>query len=76
MNPPEMPLTDKIGPEKVGQRRRDGTYVVYVGGHHIVVCDGMWHHQIGDDGSEWREKIRCSDWSGPCPAKTAMGLHD
>ncbi len=69
----KMPLTNKIGTEAVGERRAsDGKYVVYVGGRHIIVCDGVWHGQINEDGSEQQQKSLCKDWSPACPAKLAM----
>lgn len=68
----KMPLTNKIGTEKVGERRADGKYVVYIGGRHIIVCDGLWHGEIREDGSEIPQKSLCKDWSPVCPAKLAM----
>ncbi len=69
----KMPLTNKIGTEAVGERRAsDGKYVVYIGGRHIIVCDGLWHGQINEDGTEQPQKSLCKDWSPACPAKLVM----
>jgi hypothetical protein len=51
-----------------------GFWTIYQGGRHRIVCDGEWHHQINDDGTvvTWREKSRCEDWVGGCPARAQI----
>jgi hypothetical protein len=52
----------------------DGMPVVYVGGHHKVVCDGEWHHRYTDESAYppdmiFPKIVLCSGWVGGCPAK-------
>ncbi len=38
-------------------------FVVYRGGQHIVVCDGLMHWQIYSDGTRLKDCL-CKNWAG------------
>lgn len=43
--------------------------IVYHGGYHVILCDGLGRHWIDASNGYFNVSGRCSDWAGGCPAE-------